>query len=476
MEITHRKLPDKKVEFKKLIAFLIAILILLIFMFIVPIPDGLSRASMAAVGLLLACIILWVSEAVPLLITVIFILIMLPITGVTPLSDVYTSFMTPVVFFCFVSFALSAAIVSTPIPLRVANKLFKWSGNSPRKVIFGFVFCCAALSAFMSNLAAVAIFMSLVLTILKANGDPQPGTTQLGKALMIGIAGGAAIGGFSTPIGNSLNILAMEMIQSATGIRVTFLDWLIAGVPCAIIACLFLSWWLCFFFKPESIREEAITVVREELSDLGKMHAHEKKVILWIVILFVFWLASTWVASFNLIVIGLIGLVVAFIPGVSILQRDHYFSCISWDVIFMIGGVQALAMGIINTGAAQWFVDTLLAGAGGWPILAILLVMSAITAILHICIPVGPPVVSLALPVLLVVAAITGVDALTLCLIVGIHAGVTLILPIDSIALITYSKGYYRMKDMAVYGIVPTIFLVILSSTVVPLLAKLLGY
>ena len=50
----------------------------------------------------------------------------------------------------------------------------------------------------MSNIPTCALFASLGIAIMKANGDPKPGTSNLGKCLMIAIPAGSVIGGFMT--------------------------------------------------------------------------------------------------------------------------------------------------------------------------------------------------------------------------------------------------------------------------------------
>jgi sodium-dependent dicarboxylate transporter 2/3/5 len=467
---------ENQFQKKQLIGMVSAVIIYLIFHFVLPVPEGLERPALCAFGILLACIALWVTEALPLFVTVIIVMVMLPVGGILPVGQFSSTFMTPVIFFVFVAYGISAAFAATPIPYRMINFFLNWSGSNSKKVIYAFVFCCAVMSAIISNIAATALLMGLALSLMKANGNPEPGTTNLGRALLIGIPGAAQIGGMATPVGNSLNVLAMTMIEQGTGIRVTFLDWCILGIPFAIIAAIFLGWWLSFLFKPEPITEEAIAEVKKQVSGFGKLQPQEKKVIIWLLVTFAFWLSSTWFPALNIFIVGMVSLAVAFLPGVNLLNGKKLMDSISWDVIMMIGGIQALAMGIVSTGGATWLVNLTFAGADAWPMFVVLLILAAITAFLHIIIPTGPPVVALTVPPFLAIAAMTGVDPATLCLIVGTFAGIELVFPLDSIPLITYGEGYYSMSDMAKYGIVPTAVLCLMCATIFPFLAGLIGF
>jgi sodium-dependent dicarboxylate transporter 2/3/5 len=471
-------MKPKKYDFslKGLIACILAIGLCLLFQFVVPVPTGLERPAISVVGLLLACVVLWVAEAVPFIVTVIFILVMLPVIGVTPITDVYKNFGVSTVFFCLVSFGLSAAITMTPVPKRVAYNIFKFSKTNPKKLVMSFAFCTTIISMFVSDLAACAVFASLAIAVLKANGDPKPGTSNLGKALLCAVAGGAAIGGIGTPIGNSLNILSISMVEQFMNVRVTFVAWCVMAIPIAISVTLFIGWWACKVFPPETVSQEAIDTVREEVAGAGKFSFHEWKLFVWFTVMLAFWIASTWIPQINMIVVGLIGICIAFIPGVNLLERKHYYSSIGWDVVFMIGGVSALATGLVGTGVAQWFVELVFSGATAWPMIIVLILIALIFVVLHILIPVGPPVVSIAMPVCTAIALLVGVSGAPIALIGGILGGVTMVIPVDAIMLISYEKGYYKMTEFMKFGIPSMIVLTALTVAVLPILAPLLGY
>jgi sodium-dependent dicarboxylate transporter 2/3/5 len=327
----------------------------------------------------------------------------------------------------------------------------------------------------ISDLAAAAIFIGIALTIVKANGGVK-GKSELAKALTIGCACGAAIGGIGTPLGNSLNILSLTMVEQFMGVRVTFVDWCIMGIPLALVATALTALWITKVFKCESISEEALKAVSDKTSGFGKFSAKEIKVLVWFIIVLGLMISTTWITSLNMMLISFAAAVVAFIPGVDLLSKEDFYKNIGWDVILMISGVQALSTGIVGTGVATWFVTTVLAGASAWPLLLVVFVMCLITAFLHICIPVGPPTVSVALPLIMALAATTGVNGAVIAMIGGVLGGVTTVIPIDAIMLITYSKGWISMGNWLKKGWFATACLVILCTLYLPAISALLGF
>ena len=452
-----------------------AAVILIFLSRIVPLPVGLTRGGLTSIVLLVAAIILWISETMNLAVTTIMIVAILPFFGLMTPSVVFSSFASSVFFFVLATFALTAALVTSSIPTRIAGFILRWSGQNSRKLVMGFVIGTAMLSSIMSNVPTCALFASLAIAIFKTDGDPKPGTSRLGKALMIGVPAGSVLGGFITPAGSPTNVLAIELLEKA-GIRITFLDWIIIGLPLALICCVIVSIWLGIMFRPDPISKDALEKAKHMVAEAGPLSTREKKMLSIIFLMFVFWISSTWVPAFNTTLIALLGMCAFFLPGVNVLTWDQFCENAGWDSLFMIGGVGSLAQAMLASGAATWVVNTLLSNAGSWPTLVVFIVISAVICCLHIMIPSGPAVVGLAVMPMIVLAQSIGISPVAAAVITSFWGGVTLMLPIDAVPMLTYGYGYYKMTDMAKFGWLPSIIMIGLTATIIPFMLKLLGY
>jgi sodium-dependent dicarboxylate transporter 2/3/5 len=78
-----------------------------------------------------------------------------------------------------------------------------------------------------------------------------------------------------------------------------------------------------------------------------------------------------------------------------------------------------------------------------------------------------PPIVALAIAI--------GQPPMLLALPVIFTASCAFLLPLDAVALITYSKGYYRMFDMLWPGLVISLFWVIILTGLMLIVAPWLG-
>jgi sodium-dependent dicarboxylate transporter 2/3/5 len=64
---------------------------------------------------------------------------------------------------------------------------------------------------------------------------------------MIACAWGPIVGGIGTPAGAGPNQLAIGFISEMAGIEISFLDWMVYGVPCALL--LIIPSWLDAVFQ-----------------------------------------------------------------------------------------------------------------------------------------------------------------------------------------------------------------------------------
>lgn len=459
---------------KRQISLLIALAVLAVFCFM-PVPEGLTRPGTIAIGLLLTGMVMWITEAIPLAISAFLLMVLMPYLGVMTFPNVWAKFISSVIFFVIAAFGLTVALMKTNIPLRITATLMKWSGPNSKKLVFGFLCCTALLSTIVTNTANCALFMGLALALLKGN-NAVPGVSNLGKCLMMGIPMASMIGGGVTPAGVSINIMVLGMVNAHTGMNISFLDWVIMGLPMAIIMLPVVWFCLVTAFKPENISPEALQGILKQAKELGPMNLVEKKVLSIVVLMLIFWVASSWFPKIDATAVALIGLVVMFLPGVDVLTFEELTKGVSWTVVLLIGGVQSLAAGILSTGAATWMVKSVMSMVAGASNTAIMAGASTLMAFLHVIIPVGPAIAGMTAIPFADIAAMTGISPAAMAIMIAFWSAITFVLPLDCVPLITLGLGYYKMTDFVKAGWLPTIVLIAYTTLVLPVLAKMLGY
>ena len=439
-------------------------------------PQVLSKAGCRLAAIFVAALVLWATEAIPIGITSLLMVVLPPLLKVVnSISEATVGYTTPVVFFVIGAYCLAFAVVQSGTGQRFALWLFTRAGTNSKAAVLSSMVGTATVSALVSDVPACAIFMALILPIL-TKIDAQPGSSNLGKAMMIGIPVAALIGGVATPAGSSINILGLNLLQKAAGIDVTFLQWMTLGVPMVVILIPF-SWWvLVKIFPPEIDTIGDISDFQQELHSMGSLKTKEKKVIIILGILFVLWILSTWVKPLNVATVSIFGAISMFFPGINLLTWRDVEKNIGWESVLMIGSVTSLGLMATDTGLSTWLVRNTLGGITGWNIVLLVATISAFAVILHLPLPIAPTINAVLIPAMVVLAKDAGINPAIFALPVAFTASCAFLLPLDAVPLVTYSKGYYRMFDMLVPGTIISVVWVVIMTTFMLTIGPIIGF
>lgn len=453
---------------------LLAALALLLGTLALPVPEGLGVAGRNTLGLLLAALVLWVTEAVPLAVTALALIILQPVYGVADLNDAFKEFISPVIFFVIASYGISASIMKTPLAYRMAKWLLVKAGNNTAKIILAFTIGPAVLSAFVSNVPAAALFMGLALSILDALGA-KPGSSRLGKALMIAIPFGAMIGGIATPAGSSINILVLYLLDKYVHVNISFLDWIFFGLPIAVVMVPISSYVIVKVFKPEALGLDVAAVLKG-MDTQKHLTLTEKKVITILGLMMIFWLASTWITAINITMVAIAGLILFFVPGINVLSWDEFSPEVGWDAVIMIGGVTSIGAAVVSSGLSTWFLNEILQNLVGLGVVPLTALIGMIINLLHLLLPIGPAIVTISIQPLADLSVLAGISPAIFAITTAFLAGCCMLLPLDAVPLITYNKKFYTMWDMFKSGLITSTVWVLVTAVWVPVVAFLTGY
>lgn len=451
---------------KKLIGFVGAMALLAVFYF-VPVPDGLTQEAKMAVGLMFVGLVLWMSECMPTGVAALLIMVLMPYFGIFSFSELWSKFTSSAFFFVMGSFALSAALQRTSIPARANAMLLRRLGANTKGVIFGFMTISAVLSMMCANIATVAMMMGFTTALLKAN-KCVPKKSNFAKCMVLGVVYGSMIGGCATLSGSSSHIMLLSITEGTYNFSLSFVDWLIVSVPLVLILQP-LTWWsLIKIFPPEPLSQEAVDRMIAEADNEGRMPRRDIAFGVFLLVVFSCWILSTWVPWLNYTAVSLLAVAFMFIPGVNFLDAKGFFEGVSWNTLLVVGSVIALTAGIAETGGMNWFVSQIAPLFENSNHLLVYLFATVFVCVVHCIVPSGSATAGVAALPLMELAKITGANPTTVFHIIGWWAGTTFLMPVDSIMLLAYSAGYTEFKDPLKAGIVPTLGLIALSSTLTP--------
>jgi sodium-dependent dicarboxylate transporter 2/3/5 len=178
----------------------------------------------------------WMTEALPLAVTALLPLILFPTFGIRSIEATTPSYAHPLIFLFLGGFLLARAMHVWGLDKRLALTVLRFAGSSPRGVIAGVMAVTEFLSMWVSNTATAMVMLPIGLSIVTSlpQNDETPGES-IAPALLIGIAYAATIGGMGTIIGTPPNALFAAFMAETYDIEISFLRWMLIGVPMVLL-------------------------------------------------------------------------------------------------------------------------------------------------------------------------------------------------------------------------------------------------
>ena len=208
-----------------------------------PLPVSLAAHRLAAI--LLMMVILWITEALPLAVTALIGPVLAIILQVAPARVVFAPFADPIIFLFIGSFMLAEAMFAHGLDRRIAFGALssRAVGGSPTRILLVYGAVATGISMWISNTATTAMMFPIGLSIvahLTKGQESNVASRNFATAMMLMAAFGASIGGMGTPIGTPPNLIGKGMLERIAHQQISFLQWMMLGVPLAVLLFVFL--------------------------------------------------------------------------------------------------------------------------------------------------------------------------------------------------------------------------------------------
>jgi sodium-dependent dicarboxylate transporter 2/3/5 len=274
----------------------------LVFALLLVLPLGLEHNQQTLAAVFALTIVFWITEAIPIPVAGVVGVVLCVLLGVAEEDEVFGSFASGTIFLFIGGFVIAKAMSVHGLDRRFALRVLAIPGvgASTRRTIIAFGVISMAVSAFISNTAAVAIVfpiaLGIVASIAALSGSDmaeraQKGQSRFATAVMLMVAYGASIGGLLTPIGAPHQLIGRDLAQEATGERVTFFEWSATFVPIVLVMFVVLCTILLRLNRPEVSRIEGVEgFVAEERRKLGSLSRGERNSLVAFGLAVTFWL------------------------------------------------------------------------------------------------------------------------------------------------------------------------------------------
>jgi solute carrier family 13 (sodium-dependent dicarboxylate transporter), member 2/3/5 len=444
---------------------------------VLPTPEGMEPAAKIVAATTVWIAIWWMTEAIPIPATSLLPLVILPLMGAASPAELAPGYANPLIFVFIGGFLIALAIERWNLHRRIALRIVSLVGVSPTRIVLGFMLATGFLSMWISNTATammmvpmgIAVIAQLV-ELMRKNGvseeDLAPGRFGFGTSLMLGIAYAASLGGIATLVGSPPNIILAAAASELVGFQVTFVMWMMLGLPIAVVG-LFLTWFyltrIAYRTSGEAI-PGGIEVVRNELAKLGRMSFAERGVLTVFGLVAFCWIILPFVLQpifpmINDAVVALAGAVLLFIiparntegaPAFLLDWKDT--ARLPWGVVLLFGGGLALADAFKKTGLVDWMASSLSAISGMHGLLVLLAVVTLVIFLTEVTS--NTATATMLMPVMAALAVAASIHPLLLMAPAAIAASCAFMLPVATPPnAIVFGSGSVTVPQMARAGI-----------------------
>jgi len=271
---------------------------------------------------ILVMAVYWIFECLPLAITSMLPLVLLPLFGVASTAEVSLNYLNATNMMFVAGLMMAIAVEHCGLHQRISLNIISFVGTSQKLLMLGFMACTMFLSMWISNTATTAMMVPIVDAISEAVNNPdevnvddvesKKETKSRSKAhevsrnfLLLACAYASNIGGTGVITGSPPNLVVLSTLNEDYGddqAPLSYASWMAFCIPLMLVNT-FLAWlWIMVLQAIYSRGEPARSsdqdakikkIILQKKEALGKMSMHEWQVLILFIILVILWFFKT---------------------------------------------------------------------------------------------------------------------------------------------------------------------------------------
>lgn len=406
------------------------------------------------------CIVLFVWDKLPMATTAVLGCALMVIFGVCDFKTAFGQFSSSTVILTIGVMVIGAAISESGLAATIGNWIVKISKGSEVKLIIGTYLVSAAMSAFLTNSAVLAIFIPIIMGLSLANKDIKS------KNLIMPIAFGCVIGGASTLVGSTQQMTAQGLLEDAGAQMFKTFDFTPVGGIIVILGLLY-----CLFIGRKRGEKIWGTRPEEEYEQKPNEKNYSKPKMIIMAVIFVATVVFYITEWLPLAITSTSAAVLCIITGC--IDQKKAITSVNWNIVGRLAGCLGLAKALEAAGGTKIIADAFanLVGTNLSPyflfaifVLLVIVVsefVSNSTAIL------------ITLPIVLAIAPELALNPYTFALGITLASGICVSNPLASSTLGMSMTCGYRFKDYFRYGFLMDVISYVTIIVLIPLFYSL---
>jgi solute carrier family 13 (sodium-dependent dicarboxylate transporter), member 2/3/5 len=457
---------------------LLAAGVALIVVLLLPTPEALPVAGHRMLALLAFAVIIWMTEALDYAVSAVVIAALMAfLLGTAPnpanpatlmgtsagLGVAFSGFANTALALVASALFLAAAMTATGLDKRIALVILSRVGTDVRHVVAGSILVGIVIAFLVpSTTARVSCLVPITLGIIAAFGVSRKGA--FAGMLMITTTQTASIWNVGIKTAAAQNMVAVGFIEKAFNTTITWLEWLMAAGPFAILMSLALYGVMTRMMPPEvATVPGGREAIRKALAELGPMKTSEKKLLAISLTLLGFWATEGVLHRFDTSTTTIAVVALMFMPGIGIMTWKEAQPKIPWGTVVLFGIGISLGTALLQTKGAVWLADLAVAefGLKEASALFILMVMSLFLILIHLGFASATALASAMIPIVIAVlqgVATPGINKIGMTMLLQFVVSFGFILVVNAPQnMVAYGTETFEARDFVRTGLVLTV-------------------
>ncbi len=457
---------------------------LMLFFLLTPPLAPLTPLGMKVIGVFLFTAVWWATVGIgyPSIIG----LVLIALTGIMTPNQVFTSsFGWSITLFFLGSCGLTMGLRATGFSRRFALWFIsrRFVAGHPWRLVGMFLLSCTIMGSMMTAAATAIISIAVAEPMIEALGYKKG--DQFASTLMMGVAWAASAALAMTPFGHAGNVLIIEWIKRDFNRDISFLQFLVFGVPVGLLVLGMLLLVYRYLVKPDvsKVKELSGKYIDDEKARLGPMKIEEKIAVGIFIAVVVWWLLPSFFSSASPVgaYFSKMGIAIPALGGATLLCfirikgnpimtfRQWMTDGVEWDTLMLIAAIGTITVVIENpnTGIVKLVDSAFRPVAQGVPFTVFLLISIALVTLLTNAMS-NTVSQTLAYTIMMPIALAVGKGNPGLALTIASASNMAFSLPsaTTSTALVTGS-GWVPVPFMLKYGLLVFIPVILIFTFVV---------
>ncbi|WP_406398136.1 SLC13 family permease [Streptomyces uncialis] len=298
-------------------------------------------------------------------------------TGVISSDALFGTLGDDTVWLLICAFVLAAAVARTGLAGRAAAFLVGGARNVRQLTHLTTAALVVTAFAVPATSGRAALAMPVFLALAKVLAD----RTRLVVMLALLFPTVILLSAVATLIGAGAHLITVSVLWEAAGERVGFTDWLLVGLPLAVVSSHLAAEVVLFTTTKRADRKGPVHITAEQIQEhseqpvTGPWSAAESRCALLLATVVALWCSEP-LHRVPPAVVALIGAIVAASPALGTVRLKDALKTVPWSLLLFMAATMAMGLALSDSGAAKYLVGGIPLDLPPWLFLAVVIGVS----------------------------------------------------------------------------------------------------